>query len=259
MSLSVTLEYRNSIAIIGLNDPDRRNAMSEEMTRLFPQVVAEISESNAKAIVVTGAGTAFCAGGNLGFIHGQNDSAVDIRERMSSFYPKFLTLLSCDLPTIAAVNGHAVGAGMCLALMCDMRIVAKGAKLSMPFVRLGIHPGMMATALLERACGSSHAADLLFTGRPIDAEEAFRMGIANRVCPSDEILDDALVLANEIAANAPIALRYLKQGLREMFRDQYARASAWEGFAQAMTMQTQDVAEGLAAVKEKRAPKFSGS
>jgi enoyl-CoA hydratase len=177
---------------------------------------------------------------------------------MTGFYPRFLTLLDVDVPVIAAINGPAIGAGLCLALMCDMRVAAEDAPMGMTFVRIGIHPGMMATALLARAVTHTWAAELLYTGRVVTGAEAHGIGLVNRSVPRESVLDEAHALAREVADNAPIALRYLKQGLRLAFREAAAQASAWESFAQPVTMATKDVKEGLKAVKERRKPDFHG-
>ena len=161
-------------------------------------------------------------------------------------------------PTIAAINGPAIGAGLCLALMCDLRVAADDAPLGMTFVRIGLHPGMLATALLARAVTHTWAAELLYTGRVVTGAEAHAMGLVNRAVPADRVMDEALDLARQVAANAPIALRYVKQGLRLAFRQAADLASAWEGFAQPVTMATEDVREGLRAVKERRRPEFRG-
>src|SRR5438046_5408410 len=162
----VLLDVDGHVATLTLNVPDKRNAMSEEMTEAFPDVVAKIAANpEIRAVIVTGAGTSFCAGGDLDFLHTGDRNVVALREKMTTFYPKFLTLLDLDVVTIAAINGPAIGAGLCLALMCDMRVAAEDAPMGMTFVRIGIHPGMMATALALRAVSHTWAAELFYTGR----------------------------------------------------------------------------------------------
>jgi enoyl-CoA hydratase/carnithine racemase len=247
------------IATLTLNAPHRRNAMTEEMTDAFPAAVAQIVKmDDVRAVIVTGAGSAFCAGGDLDFLHTGERDVPFLRDKMTSFYPNFLSLLDIDIPTIAAINGPAIGAGLCLALMCDMRVASAEAPMGMTFVRIGLHPGMMATALLGRAVSHTWAAELLYTGRILTGAEALHMGLVNRAVPADRVLHETHALAEQVATNAPLALRYVKQGLKLAFQEVAAKASAWEGFAQPVTMATEDVQEGLRAIREKRSPDFHG-
>jgi enoyl-CoA hydratase len=255
----VLVDVDGHIATLTLNQPDKRNAMSEEMTDAFPGAVERLRNApDVRAVIVTGAGSAFCAGGDLDFLHTGERDVPFLRDKMTSFYPNFLSLLELDIPTIAAINGPAIGAGMCLALMCDMRVAAAEAPLGMTFVRIGLHPGMMATALLARAVSHTWAAELFYTGRIVTGAEALHMGLVNRAVPPDRVLAEAHGLAEQVASNAPLALRYVKQGLKAIFRDAADKASAWEGFAQPVTMATEDVQEGLRAIRERRAPNFRG-
>lgn len=255
----ILLSVDGHIATLTLNQPDKRNAMSEEMTNAFPGFVRQIADhKDVRAVIVTGTGSAFCAGGDLDFLHTGERDVPFLRDKMTSFYPNYLSLLDLDVPTIAAINGPAIGAGMCLALMCDMRVASTEAPLGMTFVRIGLHPGMMATALLSRAVSHTWAAELLYTGRILTGAEALHMGLVNRAVPPDRVLIEAQGLAEQVAINAPLALRYVKQGLRLAFRDIAEKASAWEGFAQPVTMATEDVQEGLRAIRERRTPDFKG-
>lgn len=259
MSEPVLVDRDGHIATLTLNVPDKRNAMSAEMTDAFPGAVERLSRmDDIRAVIVTGAGAAFCAGGDLDFLHTGEREVTALRDKMTGFYPNFLGLLELETPTIAAINGPAIGAGLCLALMCDMRVAAVDAPLGMTFVRIGLHPGMLATALLSRAVTHTWAAELLYTGRIVTGAEALHMGLVNRAVEGDRVVDEARALADQIVANAPIALRYVKQGLRLAFAQVADQASAWEGFAQPVTMATEDVQEGLRAVKERRPPQFRG-
>lgn len=259
MTEPVLLEREDHIATLTLNVPDKRNAMSEEMTEAFPAAVERLAHmSGIRAVIVTGAGSSFCAGGDLDFLHTGERDVPFLRDKMTSFYPAFLTLLDVDVPTIAAINGPAIGAGLCLALMCDMRVAAADAPLGMTFVRIGLHPGMAATALLARAVSHTWVAELFYTGRIVTGAEALHMGLVNRAVDSDRVYAEAHALAEQVAANAPLALRYIKQGLRQAFDATAREAGAWEGFAQPVTMATEDVQEGLRAVRERRPPNFSG-
>ena len=170
--------------------------MSDEMTSSWVAAVDELAaDRSVRAVVVTGEGSAFCSGGNTSWIASEPDASVDhLRTRMIAFYRAWLSIRRLEVPTIAAVNGAAIGAGLCLALACDIRYAAAGAKLGAPFVKLGMHPGMAATYLLPNVVGEAHARELLLTGRVVDADEALRLGLVSRVGEPasflDEVLDD---------------------------------------------------------------------
>jgi enoyl-CoA hydratase len=177
---------------------------------------------------------------------------------MLPFYRAWLAIRELEVPTIAAVNGPAIGAGLCLALACDLRYAARGATLSAPFAALGMHAGMAATWLLPEAVGLPVARELLFTGRRVDADEALRLGLVNGVCDADGLLDAALDVAGQIAANGPVAVRLTVAGLRAGGHASLEAALQYEALAQPVTFATRDLAEGLAAAKERRRPQFTG-
>jgi enoyl-CoA hydratase len=156
------------------------------------------------------------------------------------------------------VNGPAVGAGLCLALACDLRYAAQGARLGVPFVRLGMHAGMAATYLLPNVVGEAHARDLLLTGRMVDADEALRLGLVSRVLPAETFLDGVLEVAAGIAATAPVASRLTTLALRDGGHADFETAVQWEALAQPLTLATADLQEGIAAARERRTPRFTG-
>ena len=250
----------DGVAYLTLDNPDQRNAMSDEMTASWVAAVDELADDpTVRAVVVTGAGTAFCSGGNTGWIASEPEASVDyLRTRMIAFYRAWLSIRRLEVPTIAAVNGHAIGAGLCLALACDLRYAADGAKLGVPFVRLGMHAGMAATYLLPNVVGEAHARDLLLTGRTVTAEEALGLGLVSRVLPGEGFLDGVLDIASEVAATAPIASRLTTLALRDGGHTDFETAIQWEALAQPVTLATADLQEGIAAAKQKRAPRFTG-
>jgi enoyl-CoA hydratase/carnithine racemase len=250
----------DGVVVLTLDNPDQRNAMSDEMTASWVAAVDELAEDRSvRAVVVTGAGSAFCSGGNTSWIASEPDASVDyLRSRMIAFYRAWLSIRRLEVPTIAAVNGHAIGAGLCLALACDIRYAADGAKLGVPFVKLGMHAGMAATYLLPDVVGLAHARDLLLTGRIVDADEALRLGLVSRVLPGDAFLDEVLSTAHEVAATAPIPSRLTTVALREGGHRDFEAAVQWEALAQPITLATADLQEGIAAAREKRAPRFTG-
>jgi len=262
MADDAVLVERDDAGVVTLtfNRPDIRNAMTGELTEAFGDAVASLrGDASVRALIVTGAGRAFCAGGDLSWIEPGPDADVpSIRSKMRAFYPRFLIVRSLDVPTIAAVNGAAVGAGLCVAMACDIRIAASDAKLSTAFLRLGMHPGMGATYLLTRLVGTARAAELFFTARTIDGTEAERIGLVNRAVPGESLLDEARGLAREIAANAPIPMGMVKRALYLAERTDLETMLEYEGFAQPITMGTADLLEGLDAVKAKRPPEFEG-
>ena len=248
------------VVLLTLDNPDMRNAMSDEMTSSWVAAIDQLADdASVRAVVVTGAGSAFCSGGNTGWIASEPDATVDeLRARMMPFYRAWLSIRRLEVPTIAAVNGAAIGAGLCLALACDIRYAAAGAKLGVPFNKLGMHAGMAATWLLPDVVGPAHARDLLLTGRVVEADEALRLGLVSRVTEPDGFLDEVLDTAAAIAATAPIASRLTKIALADGGHADFESALQWEALAQPMTLATQDLQEGIAAAREKRTPIFRG-
>lgn len=250
----------DGVALITLDNPDLRNAMSDEMTASWVAAIDELAaDGSLRALVVTGAGSAFCSGGNTSWIASEPDASVDrLRTRMMAFYRAWLSVRRLEVPTIAAVNGAAIGAGLCLALACDLRYAARGAKLGAPFVKLGMHPGMAATHLLPGVVGEAHARDLLLTGRIVDADEALRLGLVSQVHEPEGFLDAVLETAAGIAATAPIASRLTKLALADGGHRDVEACLQWEALAQPVTLATEDLQEGVRASREKRPPAFTG-
>ena len=248
------------VALLTLDNPDMRNAMSDEMTSSWVAAIEELSaDTSLRAVVVTGEGSAFCSGGDTSWIASEPDASVDhLRRRMLPFYRAWLSIRQLEVPTIAAVNGHAIGAGLCLALACDVRYAAAGAKLGLPFNKLGMHAGMAGTYLLPNVVGSAHARDLLLTGRVVEADEALRLGMVSRVMEPAGFLEEVLATAAGIAATAPIAARLTKIALADGGHADFDSALQWEALAQPMTLATADLQEGIRAAREKRAPEFRG-
>ena len=213
-----------------------------------------------RVVVVTGEGTAFCSGGNTGWIASEPDAEVDyLRTRMLAFYRAWLSIRKLEVPTIAAVNGPAIGAGLCLALACDIRYAAAGARLGAPFVKLGMNPGMAATYLLpergRRGQRPRAAADRPDRGRRGGASA--RSGLA-RVRRRATSPPRSTRSPPGIAATAPIPSRYTKLALRDGgHRDLESRVQ-WEALAQPITLATADLQEGIRAAREKRTPQFRG-
>jgi enoyl-CoA hydratase len=247
------------VAMLVLDAPDMRNAMSDEMTASWLRAIdALVGDPEVRAVVVTGEGSAFCSGGNTSWIAGEPDATVDqLRSRMLPFYRAWLSIRRLEVPTIAAINGPAIGAGLAMALACDIRYAARGSRMGVPFVRLGMHPGMATTYLLPDVVGPAVARDLLLTGRLVDAEEALGLGLVSRVLDPDGFRDEVLATAADIAATAPIASRLTKVALQRGHESLEA-CLEWEALAQPITLATADLQEGIRAAREKRAPAFEG-
>jgi enoyl-CoA hydratase/carnithine racemase len=243
-----------------LDNPSQRNAMSDQMTASWVAAIDELADDRSvRVVVVTGEGTAFCSGGNTGWIASEPEAEVDyLRTRMMAFYRAWLSIRKLEVPTIAAVNGHAIGAGLCLALACDIRYAAEGAKLGVPFVKLGMNPGMAATYLLPNTVGEANARELLLTGRTVEADEARQLGLVSRVFAADDFAREVDDIATGIAATAPIASRYTTLALRGGGHQDLESCVQWEALAQPITLATADLQEGIAAAREKRAPVFRG-
>jgi enoyl-CoA hydratase len=251
----------DGVAVLTLDNPGQRNAMSDQMTASWVAAVdALAADRSVRVVVVTGEGSAFCSGGNTSWIASEPDATVDhLRTRMIAFYRAWLSLRKLEVPTIAAVNGAAIGAGLCLALACDIRYAAAGARLGAPFVKLGMHPGMAGTYLLPHVVGEAHARDLLLTGRLVDADEALRLGLVSRVLEPASFLDEVLTTAAGIAATAPIPSRLTTLALRDGGHADFEAALQWEAMAQPITLATADLQEGIRAAAEKRPPVFTGA
>ena len=248
------------IALVTLNLPGVRNAMTAELTAAWVDVMnALVADRKLRVAIVTGSGPAFCSGADLSWLDQGNvgENTPDrLREKMLPFYSAWLTPRFLSIPVLAAVNGPAVGAGLCLALSCDLRYASPAATFSAPFTKLGTHGGMAASWLLPEVIGLPRAREMLYTGRVVNAQEALGWGLVSEV--SEDVLDRALEVASEIAAAAPIATRLTKAGLDQAVRGGFEAALQWEALAQAVTMSTADIHEGIRARRERRRPTFSG-
>ncbi len=249
-----------SIAVVTLDLPDKRNAMSDPMTDSWQRVMSALAQDGELAcVVVTGAGSAFCSGGDLGWLVSEPGAHVaDLRRRMQAFYRAWLTIKEIEVPTIAAINGPAIGAGLAVALACDIRYAADDAKMGVPFTALGLHPGMITTWSLPNVVGLAAARDLLLTNRIVTGAEALGLGLVSAAVPRAELLAYALAAADRVAASAPLASRLTTVALRDGGHASAADALRWEALAQPVTMTTSDLIEGITAAAAKRAPRFSG-
>jgi enoyl-CoA hydratase/carnithine racemase len=255
--------YRRStdhaVGVIAMNRPDNRNSMTAELLDAFAAASAAArADRDARCVVVVGSGSCFSAGADF---KAQVQRGVEARlphERSYAMYEPFLSVLDIEVPVIAAMNGHAVGGGFGLALLCDIRLACRTARYGANFCRLGLAPGLGISYLLPRLVGASRAAELLYTGRLLTGYEITELGLASRSLNADQVLPAALELAGEIAASAPLAVRATKRGMMEGLGWDVRRAAYREAFAQSATVGTSDFQEGVAALLEKRDPRFRG-
>ena len=260
MSEAARYERDGAIAVITLDRPDNRNSMTPELLDAFAAASARArADRDARCVIVTGTGSCFSAGADFKSVMQRGAEHAAPHERSYAMYEPFLSLLDIEVPVIGALNGHAIGGGFGLALCCDVRVGAIGAKYGANFVRLGLSPGMAISFLLPQLVGVARANELLLTGRLVGGEEAARLGILNHAVPAADVMPRARELAREIAAAAPIAVRATKAAIRRGLALDGARAAAHaEAYAQAETLATDDAREGIAALLAKREPKFTG-
>jgi enoyl-CoA hydratase/carnithine racemase len=258
--MSEVVRYRaeNLVGVITLDRPDNRNSMTPELLDAFAAASAAArADKSVRCVIVTGTGTCFSSGADFKSTL-QRDAPEPPHERSYAMYVPFLSLLDLEVPVIGALNGHTVGGGFGLALVCDMRIGALEAKYGANFVKLGLAPGMSISYLLPRLVGMARANELLLTGRLVEGREAEALGILNKAVPAANVMTEAMALATTIAGNAPLAVRHTKAAIRRGLALTVREAAREEAVAQAETLATADCAEGIAALLEKRPPAFTG-
>eukprot|EP01088_Endostelium_zonatum_P004475 TRINITY_DN15743_c0_g1_i1.p1 TRINITY_DN15743_c0_g1~~TRINITY_DN15743_c0_g1_i1.p1 ORF type:complete len:296 (-),score=73.21 TRINITY_DN15743_c0_g1_i1:41-928(-) len=256
----VLFNVEKNVATLTLNRPDKLNALSVDLGEQFQHHVRSIAKNeDVRAVVITGAGKAFSAGGDMDFLLARTKSTPQQNiDEMLRFYNRFLTLRDLQVPVISAVNGVAIGAGMCLALATDFIITSKKNKMAINFVKLGLHPGLGVTHFLKRRVTPQVSNYLLLTGTTITGEEALKHGLVLEAVDGDgsEVLRRSKEYAEEIARASPHAVRLLTRTIRGDEDSQLKSALQREAQAQSESYQSKDMDEGLAAIREKRTPKF---
>jgi 2-(1,2-epoxy-1,2-dihydrophenyl)acetyl-CoA isomerase len=256
----VLTEQRGRVMIITRNDPEHLNALGEPLESEMRRAIEEANnDPGVGAIVLTGAGRAFCAGANIrGWDSGIRRAEDEGRDmRLQGDQENWVTFVQRSKPLIVAINGHAIGAGLTITLPCDVRIASEQAKLSMRFVRVGVFPELASTRLLTGIVGLTHAMELTLSGRIIDAQEAGRIGLVNRVVAHDQLLDQAVETAAEIAFNPAESVAGIKRTIWANFwetdQDEVMKREVIE-FNQ--TMNRPHFKEAVRAFLEKRQPDF---
>jgi enoyl-CoA hydratase/carnithine racemase len=260
MSDAVRYDTLGEIGVITLDRPDNRNSMTPELLDAFAAASARArTDARVRCVVVTGTGSCFSSGADFKSTLQREGDRRAPHEKSYAMYEPFLSLLDLAVPVIGALNGHTVGGGFGLALVCDLRIGAIDAKYGANFVKLGLAPGMAISYLLPRLIGMARASELLLTGRLVDGAEAERLGILNRAVPAADVRTEAMALARSIADNAPFAVRATKRAIHQGLGLHVRDAAHDEAYAQAESIATDDAREGIAALLAKRPPQFTGS
>jgi len=253
----VKVERDGGVAVLTIDRQDKLNALNAQVQEEITEALLLLGKEDHRALVLTGAGErAFVAGADLGAMKGMSVLEVkafgEIGKRMME------ALEGVPFPTIAAVNGFALGGGSELALACDIRIAAENASFGFPEVTVGIMPGAGGTQRLPRVVGTALARELVFTGRRVPAGEAKEIGLVNKVVPEGEALSAAKEMGREIAANAPVAVRHAKAALDVALSADPASGIEYEADQFALLFATEDAREGMDAFSERRKPQFKG-
>lgn len=251
-------DVKDRIATLTLNRPERLNALGDTLRDdLYDAVNTATADPGVGVLVITGAGRGFCSGGDVKTMGSRPEPSptekfAPLRDRI------ILAMRDCPKPIIAAVNGAAAGAGMNLALACDIRVASSAAKFSQAFVKRGLHPDWGGTYFLPRIVGMGKACELIFTGDSIDAAEALRLGIVNSVVAPEALMAETIKLARKIADGPAVAIQLAKRALYHNLDGDLRGALEFETFAQNISKDTEDAKEGAKSFVEKRPPVFHG-
>jgi len=248
-------DLHGDVGVITIDRPEARNALTWST---YAALEDAVRTAEARCLVITGADPAFCSGDDVKQIMGGGERPPDLASREPRLTPAADALLHTDIPVVAAVNGAAVGWGMELAMFADIRVASERAKFGELFVLRGLVSDVGGIGRLASLVGREKAAELLFTGEVIDAQEAARIGLVSRVVPHDELLSTAVGLAERIAANPPLAVQALKAGLRRAVDPDWQELGAWVSATLGRLFTTEDHREGVRAFLEKRPPVYVG-
>jgi 2-(1,2-epoxy-1,2-dihydrophenyl)acetyl-CoA isomerase len=259
-----TVEYtlENSIVTIRMNRPDALNALSLQLAKDLAHAVGRTVDDEARAVILTGSGRAFCSGGDLREMKsmGESDGSIEafLDEPLKALHEVIRLIRETPIPFIAAVNGVCAGAGTNFALACDLVLAADDASFNEAFVRIGLSPDCGGTFFLPRAVGEKLAAEMLMTGMTVSAQRAVEIGMINRVIPAAELMNEAGKLAASLAAGPTGSIGRIKRMLNASFSNDLTAQLSLEADCQIESGRSSDFQEGVTAFFEKRAPKFSG-
>jgi len=258
MYKTLIYEKKENIGLLTINRPDKLNAISNELTSELSQLLGEIeNDEELRVLIITGAGDkAFVAGADIKELV---DRDAKIGRRVSRERQEiFSRIENLQIPVIAAINGYALGGGLEIALACSIRVCSEKAQFGAPEVKLGIIPGDGGTQRLPRLVGLGRAMEMILTGDFIDAQEAYRIGLVNKVFPHEELMGGAMELAQRIASRPPLAVRYAKEAVNRSQGGDAVSGFALESYLHALACTTEDKKEGVSAFLEKRKGVFKG-
>lgn len=252
---TIIYEKEGGVGIVTLNRPERLNAINYQLVMDLIAIVTEMEQDEAlRAVIITGAGRGFCAGADIKELADPNARRLPVGGRYT-FFNKLEDLLK---PVIAAINGPCNGGGLELALCCDFRIASEAATFGLGEVKLGVIPAGGGTARLPRLIGPGRAKEFLYFGNRIDGQEAYNIGLVNKVVPADKLMDEAKAWASELVERPPLSLRMLKNCVNVGMQMDLLGAIDYEAKCAAVLMNTEDMMEGMRAFVEKRKPEFKG-
>lgn len=252
--MSIELSRIEEFALITLNRPDALNALSFALIADLGRVFDEVAKTDARALLITGAGTkAFCAGADIKELTGR--SMVAQKEGAEMGQAVFAKLDKLPMPSVAVINGYAFGGGLELALACTFRIATKNAKMGLPEIKLGLIPGYGGTQRLPRAVGEARALEMIMTGRTVDAEEAARIGLVNRLIEGDAVAQ-GIAYAREFSGHSLPVLGFAREAIKRALDNPVAEGLRVEANLSTLAFQTEDAAEGMDAFASKRKPNF---
>ncbi|MGW2199647.1 enoyl-CoA hydratase/isomerase family protein [Streptosporangium sp. NPDC001682] len=256
----ITYQVLGAVGLIRIDRPARLGAFTWAMIdRWAEALVSARHDDSVRAVVLTGTGKGFCTGVDLDDLASVGEHPIDSKRMLTDRVHKVARAVEdLDKPLICAVNGLAIGAGMDMALMCDIRLAAESARFSEGYIRVGLVPGDGGAYFLPRLVGTAKALELLWTGDSISAQDACAMGIVNRVHPDDELLDEALALANRIAEQSPIAVSMIKRAVYQSLRSDLRTSLDLISSHLAVVQSTEDYAEAMSAFRDRRPPVFKG-
>lgn len=255
----IDLSYKKHVATITLNRPDKLNALSPVMRKEMFDAINKLEHyNNIRVLIITGASSAFCAGGDIEYLHKlrKDKNFIGFKKLLAEVKKLALAIHNLQIPVIAGINGAAAGAGLNLALACDIRISSETATFTAPFLKLGIHPDWGNIFLLTRIAGTAKTCEMLFTGEVISANEALQWGLVNKIVPSSELHNTINILASKIAGNSPLAVKSAKRSVYDALHRNLSDMLDMEEETQLQCFKSKDALEGISAFLEKRKPAF---